>query len=200
MAEPFSEEQTESLKTLVGSIVNSAISARDKMADKKRQEDRDAVTAAFAKTLDEKLSALKPPEREGGESVVDLDEQHAPVAIEKSASHRAEQDARHQAREHDQPGQRRRMEPLQHEEHEHQCLHHGCGARHQGRSAETAEAAHGEQAAVCDRRVESAHAPTLPHPPSRRLWTARRVSRPGSRGARRRGRSAAHRRRSHRCV
>jgi hypothetical protein len=67
MAEPFSEEQTESLKTLVGSIVNSAISARDKMADKKRQEDRDAVTAAFAKTLDEKLSALKPPEREGGE-------------------------------------------------------------------------------------------------------------------------------------
>lgn len=61
----FNEEQTEELKALVGGLINSAITGRDKMADKKRAEDRAAIEASVAKLLDDKLTALKPPE--GGE-------------------------------------------------------------------------------------------------------------------------------------
>lgn len=57
---PFTEQQLDGIKSLVSNIVNSAISARDKMADKKRAEDRDAVKNEFAKLLDEKLSAHRP--------------------------------------------------------------------------------------------------------------------------------------------
>jgi len=57
---PFSDAQVDSLKALVSGIVNSAISARDKMSDKKRAEDRDAVKTEFAKLLDEKFASFKP--------------------------------------------------------------------------------------------------------------------------------------------
>lgn len=57
---PFTDQQVDSLKSLVSNIVNSAISARDKMADKKRAEDRDAVKNEFAKLLDEKFAAHRP--------------------------------------------------------------------------------------------------------------------------------------------
>jgi hypothetical protein len=61
----FTEEQLEGIKTLVSGIVNSAISARDKMSDKKRGEDRDAIL----KAIDEKLQTFKPaapdPEEKG---------------------------------------------------------------------------------------------------------------------------------------
>jgi hypothetical protein len=64
----FNEEQTEELKGLVGGLINSAITARDKMSDKKRAEDRAAIEASFAKTLTEQLAALKPAGGgEGGE-------------------------------------------------------------------------------------------------------------------------------------
>jgi hypothetical protein len=65
----FSDEQTAAIKEIVGGIVNSAISARDKMADKKRAEDRDAIKSEFGKLLDEKLSTFRPTEvgGEGGE-------------------------------------------------------------------------------------------------------------------------------------
>jgi hypothetical protein len=56
----FSEDQVASLRTLVSGIVNSAISARDKMVDKKRAEDRDGLKADVAKLLDEKFASLKP--------------------------------------------------------------------------------------------------------------------------------------------
>lgn len=60
----FNEKQIDGIKTLVGSIVNSAIASRDKMADKKRAEDRDAIKGEFAKILDEKLNMLAPPKKE----------------------------------------------------------------------------------------------------------------------------------------
>lgn len=59
-ASPFTDAQQESLRTTISSIVNSAIAARDKMADKKRAEDRTAIQTDFAKLLDEKLGALAP--------------------------------------------------------------------------------------------------------------------------------------------
>lgn len=60
---PFNDQQLDTIKSLVSGIVNSAISARDKMADKKRAEDRDAIL----KGLDEKLAALKPVPSDEGE-------------------------------------------------------------------------------------------------------------------------------------
>lgn len=62
----FTEEQLAGLKPLINNIVNSAIASRDRMADKKRAEDREAVTNAFSKMLDEKLAALKPADDPGG--------------------------------------------------------------------------------------------------------------------------------------
>lgn len=59
---PFTDQQVDSLKSLVSGIVNSAISARDKMSDKKRAEDRDAAKGEFAKLLDEKFAAFRPAE------------------------------------------------------------------------------------------------------------------------------------------
>jgi len=55
---PFNDEQVNSIRQIVSTIVNSAIATRDKMADKKREQDRAAMTADFAKLLEEKL---KPP-------------------------------------------------------------------------------------------------------------------------------------------
>jgi len=46
----------ERLSPKIHSLINSALASHNKMADKKRAEDRDAI----AKMLDEKLSALKP--------------------------------------------------------------------------------------------------------------------------------------------
>lgn len=56
-------EHGENLKTTITGIVNSAISSRDKMADKKFNERFDQ----FNKSLDEKLTALVKPNNEGGE-------------------------------------------------------------------------------------------------------------------------------------
>jgi len=62
---PFTEEQTNSLRQLVSSIVNSSIRARDVQADKKRAEDREAIKSDFAKMLDEKLAAFTPATDDG---------------------------------------------------------------------------------------------------------------------------------------
>jgi len=63
---PFTDEQSEALRAQITSVVNSAIASRDKMADKKRAEDREAIKSDFAKILEEKFSSLAPPDREEG--------------------------------------------------------------------------------------------------------------------------------------
>ena len=57
---PFSDEQIVSIKQLVSGIVNSSVRARDQMADKKREQDRQAILESMAKMMDEKLSSFKP--------------------------------------------------------------------------------------------------------------------------------------------
>jgi hypothetical protein len=57
--------QLDSIKQLVGGIVNSAIASRDKMSDKKRAEDRAGIQQDFAKLLDEKFAGLKPGDGDG---------------------------------------------------------------------------------------------------------------------------------------
>lgn len=63
---PFTDEQTDHLKQIVSGIVNSAISARDKMSDKKRAEDREALKSDFAKMLEDLKGTIRPPEPEEG--------------------------------------------------------------------------------------------------------------------------------------
>lgn len=57
----FSEEQVQGIKQIVSQIVNSAIATRDKMSDKKREQDREALKADFAKLLEEKLAKPADP-------------------------------------------------------------------------------------------------------------------------------------------
>lgn len=55
---PFNDDQINGIKQIVSTIVNSAIATRDKMADKKREQDREALKTDFAKLLEEKLGAI----------------------------------------------------------------------------------------------------------------------------------------------
>jgi len=57
---PFNDDQVNSIRQIVSTIVNSAIATRDKMADKKREQDRETLKTDFAKLLEEKLGAPGP--------------------------------------------------------------------------------------------------------------------------------------------
>jgi len=56
---PFTDEQLASLKSTVATIVNSAIVNRDKMADKKRAEDRAALESSFGRMIDELRTSMR---------------------------------------------------------------------------------------------------------------------------------------------
>lgn len=63
-ADGFNEAQLEKIRELVGTVVNGAISSRDKQADKKREQDKNDIK----KMLDESLAAFKGASSgEGGE-------------------------------------------------------------------------------------------------------------------------------------
>jgi len=65
-ASVFSEDQINVIKSLVAGTVNATIAARDKMSDKKREQDAAKLREDFSAMLTEQLKALKPADPDDG--------------------------------------------------------------------------------------------------------------------------------------